>query len=80
MKNTFLFWLLITVPLAGVFLLMKYAHNYNWLIALFVYILFYRTITDALRLRALGKLKGKDSWKLFIPFYRLKHFRALYGR
>lgn len=80
MKNLFVFYLLILLPIIAAVILVKYEiiDNVVFFISIFFYTLIYRTLTDGIKLYKNGKIQKKDIWKLILPGNRLEHFRALY--
>ena len=81
MKNLFLYYLAIGIPLVGIIYLYKYPGGFNsgLFVGLFAFYLFiYRTYTDGLRLAEKNLIPRKDIWKLIIPGKRLEYFKELY--
>jgi hypothetical protein len=80
MKNTFLYYLLIIVPLVPfVYMVRTELIGTTWIIIYFFsYLLIYRSFTDFYRLKSKGILKNKDFLKLFIPGSIPNYFTNLY--
>ena len=78
MRNLFVYYLAIIVPLVFLFFLRYSAELFT--IGLIVYAFIYRTITDGIRLANKNIITKKEIWKLASPFggYRFKYFRQLY--
>lgn len=82
MKNTWLYYSLISIPLLLLALLinMGMASQLVFVIGLLLYVLLFRPVIDYLRLKSKAKDgdRGKE-WMIFIPFYgHFKYFRELY--
>ena len=80
MKNTFLYYLAILLPLIAI-LLMAYTHYavYTWVVLLLIYGVIYRPLVDGVRLIQKGVIRKSEIWKLFVPFfYHGKWFKQLY--
>ena len=69
MKNTFLYYLLIIIPIVTlVYMVRTELIGTTWrVIYFFSYLLIYRPLTDFYRLKSKGILKNKDFWRVFIP-------------
>ena len=77
MKNIFVYYLAILVPLAGILYLMRSSSEIGvWLFL--VYVIVYRPITDGARLVQKGIIKWKEVPKLFIPWFFADVFKELY--
>lgn len=76
MKNLFLYYLLILLPIPLLVVLLL-EDTMTFFIGLLVYF-FYRGIVDGFRLYKLGKIAKKDIWKTNIAFYQFKYFETLY--
>jgi hypothetical protein len=84
MKNIFIYYIAIIVPLLAIIVWMNYASRPHLpVIALFMYYP-YRTLTDGYRLYKKGLIKKKDLRKLFVPYpfntMLADHFKDLYLR
>ena len=82
MKDRFagiiLFWLAVSIPFAGLFLILRLFGGY-WFVSFFlIYALIYRPILHIVRLLSLKAIEEKDAWKFFLPFYNVKYFRTLW--
>lgn len=81
MKNIFIYYVAISVPLAAIIIWVKLApHPYWFVSALFVYCFLYRPVTDGWRLYKKGLIKKKEIARMFIPFNGIviDNFRELY--
>ena len=78
MKNIYLFYVVILIPLVLLFMMTKHTTPAVFVTALVLYIFVYRTFTDGMRLYAKGKIAKKDIWRLIIPGYRFRYFKDLY--
>jgi len=80
MKNLFVYYLLITVPLAGIIIFssLDLINSAQFVGLLFFYLLVYRTYVDGKRLADKNIIPKKDIWKLIIPGKRMAHVRELY--
>lgn len=78
MKNTFVYYLVIIVPLLLLVWAIKVSPNNYWAIGILLYATVYRFLTDWLRLKSKGVEGDFQAWKLIIPLYRLKYFKKLY--
>jgi hypothetical protein len=78
MKNLFIYYLVIIIPLILIFILLYLHYTMAFGICLIVYAIVFRPITDGLRLLAMGRIQKPDFGKLFIPFWSIKWFRSLY--
>ena len=79
MRNTWVYYFLIIVPLLTVFIMAKkdWISNSEFVILLFLYVI-YRQFTDAWRLKARGIIK-EVNWKVIInPTLQRKYFKELY--
>lgn len=72
------FWLLVIVPMAGLFLVLKVYGGTAFVIGLLIYAFPYRPVLNIVRLLQLKKISRKDMWKFFIPFYDVKYFKFLW--
>jgi hypothetical protein len=80
MKNTFLYYLVITAPLLILFILLL-SHSISnsiFAILLITWAIIYRPILDGIRLINKGVINKNEIWKLFVPFWRYKWFKELY--
>jgi hypothetical protein len=80
MKNTFIYYCAIMIPM---FVLVLAAKNHvlsstAFVVLLGLYLLIYRTITDSVRLISKNIISKKDFWKLLLPGSHFKYFRELY--
>lgn len=80
MKNIWVYYTAIFVPLVLIILLTNYNLLASWpfIIALFLYVFVYRTFVDGKRLVSKNIITNKDIWKLLIPGTRFEYFKALY--
>ena len=80
MKNIWLYYTAIFVPLILIILLTNNDLLTSWtfIIALFLYVFVYRTFVDGKRLVSKNIISNKDIWKLLIPGTRLAYLKALY--
>jgi len=80
MKNTFLYYLAITIPFGIiVWMIRNQTISLGYLTLLFFsYLLVYRPYIDGKRLVAKNKIDKKDIWKMILPGNQIKYFRELY--
>lgn len=80
MKNIYIYYLAITVPLAILILLNKNdAINSTYFVGLlFVYLFVFRTFVDGKRLEDKNIIQKKDIWKMIIPGKHFEYFKKLY--
>ncbi len=78
MKNLFVYWLLIILPLLIACVIYFQYKGSSWLYVILIYVFLYRPIIDGWRLYNLDLIQQRDFWKLLLPFYRLKFFSRLY--
>ena len=80
MKNIVVYYLVIIVPLLGLFFAAREQWMSGWafFVSILFYALVYRTLTDGARLIQKGIISRRDMRKLFLPGWRLTYFRALY--
>lgn len=80
MRNLFVYYVAILLPLAVVlFLYGKGLIGFTiFLVLILAYLLIYRTWTDGTRLAAKGILSKKDRWRMMLPGMHMKYFRELY--
>jgi hypothetical protein len=80
LKNLFVYYLAILVPVAIILYLygMEKIGFTTFLILIMAYLLIYRTWTDGSRLAAKGIIPRADRWKMILPGMHMKHFRELY--
>jgi hypothetical protein len=80
MKNLFIFYFFILVPLAILFWLnnSNLIHGTLFLVLLIFYALIYRTYTDGKRLADKNIIQKKDIWRMIIPGSRFEHFKELF--
>lgn len=76
MKNLFIYYLLIFIPLPILFYIGKLKSEL--FIFSFILYLVYRGFLDANRLVKIGVISKKDFYQSFIPFWKLKYFYELY--
>mgnify|MGYP001824085129 FL=1 len=80
MKNLFIYYLAILLPVA--IILFLYGNEMIgftvFLVLIIAYLLIYRTWTDGSRLAAKGIIRKEDRWKMMLPGMHMKHFRELY--
>ena len=79
MRNTWVYYFFIIVPLLTVFIIAKkgWISNSEFVVLLFLYVI-YRQFTDAWRLKARGIIK-EVNWKVIInPTLQVKYFKELY--
>jgi hypothetical protein len=79
MKNIFVYYLTIIVPLILLYFIGKYS-AVTFVFGLFIYIFIYRIIIDGLRLTSKKIITKKEIWKLGLTFggYISKYFKELY--
>jgi hypothetical protein len=77
MKSLFVFYLEIILPIILILYLFKINFSVLAVICLFVYALLYRPLVDHQRLKTKGII-SESFWKLHIPLFRIKYFKALY--
>ncbi|NQX82461.1 MAG: hypothetical protein HRT66_10770 [Flavobacteriaceae bacterium] len=81
MKNIYIYYIALLVPMAILIYLMRTDPYSSITISLFFfYLLVYRTYIDGKRLAEKGIIRNKDIWKMIIPGMRTKHARELYFR
>lgn len=79
MKNIYIYYLAILLPLLLILFLVMYGELSSWqFVGILVLYSIYRDWTDGLRLLQKGVISKWDIPKLLIPFYRFRHFKALY--
>ena len=78
MTNTFVYYLVILIPLLLIVWAIKTMENNYWAIGIILYATVYRFFTDWLRLKTKGVDDDFQAWKLLIPLYRIKYFKKLY--
>lgn len=80
MKNIWIYYLLITLPLLILGLIgSQTLGGSGFVIYLLAYALVYRPIADGARLKAVSNIESSELWKLYIPFYgHTKYFKQLY--
>lgn len=71
MKNIFVFYAAILIPLPLMFWVAKSGDSMWFTILLFTYIP-YRTITDGLRLVNMKRMRWNEYWKLWVPWEYIK--------
>jgi hypothetical protein len=80
MKNIFLFYLLIFIPLLMIVLGGKYhyisAGSFAW--SLIIYGLVYHPLISGIRLIENKKIKRSELWLSFVPFWNWRHFSFLF--
>jgi hypothetical protein len=80
MKNLFIYYLTILLPL-GILNLLSKTDLMNptlFILLLFFYALIFRTYVDGKRLADKNIIQKKDIWKMIIPGKRFEYFRELY--
>ncbi len=82
MKNLFLYYLAILVPVAVILYLYgtERIGFTPFLVLVIVYLLVYRTWVDGSRLVSKGIISKQDRWKMMLPGMHMKHFTELYLR
>jgi hypothetical protein len=78
MKNVFIFWVLILLPV-GIIIYLSFSNlitSFQLGILLVLYYC-YRAIIDGIRLKQLGLIKKAEIWKLFIPFFKISIFQNI---
>jgi uncharacterized membrane protein len=78
LKNTFLYYIAISIPFAGLIYLAKTGSNTAFVICLLVYVFIYRPLTDRHRLLAKGVITIKKARKFYFVGISSKYFRELY--
>lgn len=78
MKNIFVYYLAITLPVGLLILLAKTGNTSLFAILILTYAIPYRIIVDGMRLVEKNQMKWSEVWKLFIPWMRYDYFRELY--
>lgn len=78
LKGAIVFWLLVIVPLAGLFLALEWYGKSAFFFGLIIYAIVYRPVLNIVRLLQLKKISRKDIWKFFIPFYDIKYTKSLW--
>ncbi len=80
MKNLFLYYLSIFVPLGLIIWLSKIESidSLYFILLFFFYALIYRTYLDGYRLYKKNIILKKDIWKMIIPGNRFEYFKELY--
>lgn len=72
------YYLQIILPLVFLVWLIEIQAIDVFVLSLLAYVLVYRPVIDGFRLVELGLINKTKSWKLFIPFYSMRHFHDLY--
>ncbi len=80
MKNLFIFYLSIFLPLAAIVLAAKYHYisNANFAIFLVIYFIFYHPLICGIRLVQKHELAQSKFWNVFIPGWTSKYIRSLF--
>ncbi|HEX8040153.1 MAG TPA: hypothetical protein VF490_13425 [Chryseosolibacter sp.] len=83
MKSTLIgtiqYWLLVTVPFAGLYLGQAYFGGYFFAIGLIIYALVYRPVLNILRLIRIGKITKSDAWKFIVnPFRDFMYLKSIW--
>lgn len=82
LKNLFLYYLVILVPLLAIIYLGKenLITPLCFVLGLFVYVFGYRKLIDITRLVQIGAINKSESFKYYVPWKSLGllHFRSLY--
>jgi|GEM_PF-2005884 len=83
LKNTFLYYLSIVLPLLGIILAAKYTviSPELFVISLFIYAFVYRKFTDITRLIDRNVIPRQGSGKYYAPWSMISitYFKGLYG-
>jgi len=82
MKNITVYYFVVIVPLALIFLL-KLTNTISspWFVySLCFYMLIYRTYIDGKRLADKGLIAKKEIWRMIVPRQRFRFFKDLYLR
>ena len=77
-RGAIVFWLMVIVPLAGLFAVLEFASDWAFFYGLLIYAVVYRPILNIVRLLRLGKISRRDIWKFYIPFYEIKYTKSLW--
>ncbi len=77
LKKTWLYYLLILLPVAGLIFLGKQQYDTALFVCFFVYLLPYRGIIDGTRLYHKGVIEKKQIWSIMFSS-RVPVFRKLY--
>lgn len=80
MKNIYVYYCAILLPLAVLLFLMRINYLNIWLLILFiiVYSVVYRTYIDGLRLVSKGIIDKSEIWQMLYKGRRLTYFKELY--
>ncbi len=80
MKNIFIYYLTITIPIGIIIWLEKtdLLNSTQFIGLLFFYLLIFRTYVDGKKLYKKNIILKKDIWKIIIPGKRFKFFKELY--
>lgn len=78
MKNTFLFYLIIVLPLVLLLYLAVEGYSMGFAIGIIVYALIYRPLTDYFRLKSKRNKEDVPLARFFIPFYSIRWFREIH--
>lgn len=77
-RNKLVFYGLIFLPLAAIISAAKFGFVTSdiFVVSLAVYVFLYHPCISGLRLIYLDKLTRKNFWKMFIPFWGTRYFKA----
>lgn len=80
MKNLFIYYLTITVPIGILVWLSKtnFLSSILFVVLLSFYAFIFRTYVDGKRLSEKNIIPRKDIWKMIIPGKRFEYFKELY--
>lgn len=78
LKSAIVFWLMVIVPFAGLYLAHELYGGNVFVIGLMIYAIVYRPVLNIVRLLQLKKISRKDIWKFYIPFYDIKYTKSLW--
>lgn len=80
LRNLFLFYILIALPLVSLILSGKYNYinSSTFILLLFLYIFLYHPFICGIRLVQSKKISKQDLWKNFIPFWNDKYWTFLF--
>ena len=80
LKNVFIFYLFLFIPLIILVLLAAQGliNSLTFFICLLIYALVYNPAICGMRLISMDKIKQSDFFKNFIPFWSKKYFKSLF--
>jgi len=78
MKNIFVYYLAILLPIPLLILISNTADSKWFVISLLIYAIPYRTLVDGLRLVNKKVLKWNEIWKLWVPWKFRELIKDLY--